>query len=105
MRRYIVILAALCLGAVASAQKERTLTLNKETNLIDVVYYHANGEVSQTGSYTADGKLEGKWISYNENGTKKVVAYYKDGKKVGKWTYFVDGKQKEVNYSNNIASL
>ncbi len=105
MKKYIAILAALFISASVFAQKERTLTLNKETNLIDVVYYHDNGDVSQTGSYTADGKLEGQWISFNEAGEKIVTAYYKNGKKVGKWIYVIDGKIKEVDYSKNIASI
>ncbi len=105
MKKYIVILAALFISASVFAQKERTLTLNKETNLIDVVYYHDNGEISQTGSYTADGKLEGKWISFDKEGEKIVTAFYKEGKKIGKWVYIIDGKPKEVDYSKNIASL
>lgn len=105
MKTYITILAALFISASVFAQKERTLTLNKETNLIDVVYYHDNGEISQTGSYTADGKLQGQWLSFNEEGEKTVTAYYKEGKKVGKWIYVIDGNLKEVDYSKNIASL
>ncbi|MFS4482413.1 nicotinic acid mononucleotide adenyltransferase [Hyunsoonleella sp. 2307UL5-6] len=104
MKKYITILAALMISATVFAQKERTLTLNKETNLIDVVYYHDNGDVSQTGSYTADGKLEGQWLSFNKEGEKTVTAYYKDGKKVGKWIYVIDGKIKEVDYSKNIVT-
>lgn len=105
MKKYITILAALLISASVFAQKERTLTLNKETNLIEVVYYHDNGEISQTGSYTADGKLQGQWLSFNEDGEKIVTAYYKEGKKVGKWIYLIDGKLKEVDYSKNIASI
>jgi antitoxin component YwqK of YwqJK toxin-antitoxin module len=105
MKNYITILAALMISASVFAQKERTLTLNKETNLIDVVYYHNNGEVSQTGSYTADGKLQGQWLSFNEAGDKTITAYYQEGKKVGKWVYLIDGKLKEVDYSKNIASI
>jgi antitoxin component YwqK of YwqJK toxin-antitoxin module len=105
MKTYISILAALLISASIFAQKERALTLNKDTNLIDVVYYHDNGKVSQTGSYTADGKLEGKWLSFNEAGDKTVTAYYKNGKKTGEWIYIIDGKTKKVDYSKNIASL
>lgn len=87
------------------AQKERTLKLNKETNLIEVVYYHDNGVVSQMGTYTADGKLEGKWLSFDKEGNKTVTAFYSEGKKVGKWIYFFDGNLKEVDYSKNVAAL
>lgn len=105
MKKYITFLAALMISATVFAQKERTLTLNKETNLIDVVYYHDNGDVSQTGSYSADGKLEGQWLSFNKEGEKTVTAYYKDGKKVGKWIYVIDGKEKQIDYSKNIATI
>lgn len=101
----IFIIAIALFTTLAFAQKERTLTLNKETNQIDVVYYYDNGQVSQTGSYTADGKLEGEWISYDNAGEVLVKAYYKNGKKVGKWIHVVDGIVKEVDYSKNVASL
>lgn len=104
MKNIIVIVIAL-FTTVTFAQKERTLTLNKDTNLIEVVYYHDNGEISQTGSYTADGKLEGEWLSFDENGKKVVTAYYKEGKKIGKWVYVIEGELKEVDYSKNVASL
>ena len=104
MKNIFIITIAL-FTTFAFAQKERTLTLNKETNQIDVVYYHDNGKVSQTGSYTADGKLDGEWISYNSQGEVKVKAYYKDGKKVGKWIHMINGVKKEVDYSKNVASL
>ncbi|GAA4800711.1 nicotinic acid mononucleotide adenyltransferase [Litoribaculum gwangyangense] len=101
----ILVFAIALFTTFAFAQKERTLTLNKETNLIEVVYYHDNGEVSQTGTYTADGKLEGKWLSFDKKGNKTVTAFYKEGKKIGKWVYVIDGKLKEVDYNNNVASL
>lgn len=101
----IAILAIALFTTLSFAQKERTLNLNKETNLIDVVYYHDNGEVSQTGSYTADGKLQGLWLSFDEEGKKTISANYENGKKVGKWIYWIDGAVKEVNYENNVASL
>ena len=91
---------------VAFAQKERTLTLNKETNLIEVVYYHDNGAVSQTGFYTPEGKLQGEWLSFDEKGTKLVLANYENGKKVGKWVYWNGDIVKEVDYTaNGIATV
>ncbi len=101
----ILIIAIALFTSMTFAQKEKSLTLNKETNQIDAVYYHNNGEVSQTGTFTADGKLDGKWISFDEAGEKTTVAYYKEGKKVGKWIHFIDGEKKVVSYENNVASL
>ena len=56
MKKIVTLVLVLC-ATISFAQKERTLKLNKDTNLIDVVYYHDNGEVSQTGAYTLDGKF------------------------------------------------
>lgn len=102
-----MIIAIALFATISFAQKkERTLKVNKETNLIEVVYYHDNGEVSQTGTYTMDGKLQGQWVSYNEEGKKTVLANYENGKKEGKWIYWFDGTIKEVDYDNNkIASV
>ncbi|MFV0565057.1 MAG: toxin-antitoxin system YwqK family antitoxin [Flavobacteriaceae bacterium] len=104
----LVLLFAFLITAVAFAQKEqkRELKLNKDTNLIEVVYYHDNGAVSQTGFYTADGKLQGEWLSFNEEGKKTVSGHYDNGKKVGKWFYYTKDSVKEVDYNANvIASL
>jgi antitoxin component YwqK of YwqJK toxin-antitoxin module len=106
MKKFILfLLFAFLITVVSFGQKERELKLNKDTNLIDVVYYHDNGVVSQTGSYTADGKLQGVWLSFNTEGKKTVSANYDNGKKVGKWIYWIDGVKKEVNYTNNVASM
>ena len=106
MKKSILLLFTFLITVVSFAQEQkRELKLNKDTNLIDVVYYHDNGVVSQTGSYTADGKLQGAWLSYDKEGKKIVSANYDNGKKVGKWIHWIDGVPKEVNYSKNVASL
>jgi antitoxin component YwqK of YwqJK toxin-antitoxin module len=102
----ILILVMVLFTSVTFAQKERALTVNKETNLIDVVYYHDNGAVSQTGSYTKEGKLQGEWLSFNAEGKKTISGNYDNGKKVGKWFYYTNETVKEVDYNANvIASL
>lgn len=102
----IFTIAILLTATFSFAQKERTLELNKETNLIEVTYYHDNGTVSQTGFYTTEGKLQGDWISFNTQGHKVVSASYDNGAKVGKWFYWNEDTLKEVDYSKNaIASV
>ncbi|MBO3115466.1 nicotinic acid mononucleotide adenyltransferase [Winogradskyella sp. DF17] len=101
MKKIVVILVMLCVG-FTYAQKERTLELNKEKDLIEVVYYHDNGTISQTGFYTKEGKLHGEWFSYCEQGNKIISAKYYDGKKVGKWFYWNNDTLTEVDYSNNV---
>lgn len=103
MKKIIVVMLVLCVG-FTYAQKDRTLKLNEEKNLIEVVYYHDNGNVSQTGFYTQDGKLHGEWFSYCQEGNKIVSAKYNNGKKVGKWFFWENSKLREVDYSNNSIS-
>ena len=101
MNKKVLLLFVLLISIVSFAQQERTLKLNKNTNLIDVTYYHDNGVVSQTGSYTLDGKLQGEWLSFNTEGKKNVLANYDNGKKVGKWFFWTKETLKEVDYTNN----
>ena len=102
MKRGILVLFACFIGMVSLAQKERVLKLNEATNLIEVTYYHDNGVVSQTGTYTLDGKLQGQWLSFDTDGNKTVLANYDNGKKVGKWFYWTNGTVKEVDYNTNV---
>ncbi|MBD0836590.1 toxin-antitoxin system YwqK family antitoxin [Aestuariibaculum suncheonense] len=105
MKKFILSLAFL-VTVVSFGQQKRDLKFNKDTNLIEVTYYHDNGVVSQTGFYTADGKLQGEWLSFNEEGKKTVSGNYDNGKKVGKWFYYTGETVKEVDYkANQIASL
>jgi antitoxin component YwqK of YwqJK toxin-antitoxin module len=102
----ILIIAVFLFTSISFAQKVRTLELNKNTDLIDVVYYHDNGMISQTGSYTKAGKLHGDWLSYDTTGKKIVSAQYDQGQKAGKWFYWTGDTLKEVDYSNNaIANI
>ncbi|HMB99531.1 MAG TPA: hypothetical protein VKN14_00685 [Flavobacteriaceae bacterium] len=102
----ICLVFAFLITVVSFAQQERELKLNEDTNLIEVTYYHDNGVVSQTGTYTLDGKLQGEWLSFNTEGKKIVSANYDNGKKVGKWYYWNDKTVKIVDYNENeIASV
>ncbi|NNE33574.1 MAG: nicotinic acid mononucleotide adenyltransferase [Winogradskyella sp.] len=101
MNKNVLMLFAFFIGIISFAQQERALKINKDTNLIDVVYYHDNGVISQLGSYTLDGKLHGEWFSFDTDGNKSVAANYDNGKKVGKWFYWTDKTLKEVDYTNN----
>ncbi|OEK09479.1 nicotinic acid mononucleotide adenyltransferase [Flavivirga aquatica] len=106
MKKSILFTFAFLITVVSFAQQERTLKFNKDTNLIDVVYYHDNGAVSQTGAYTTDGKLQGEWLSFNTEGKKVISANYDNGQKVGKWFYWKETTLKEVDYNSNaIASV
>ncbi|EGV43725.1 nicotinic acid mononucleotide adenyltransferase [Bizionia argentinensis JUB59] len=98
----ILLIFTFLISAVSFAQQERTLKFNEETNVIDVVYYHDNGIVSQTGSYNLDSNLQGEWLRFNTAGEKIVSAIYDNGIKVGKWFYWTDNTLKEVDYISNV---
>ncbi len=101
MKNSILVLFAFFITVVSFAQQKRDLVLNKDTNLIEVVYYHDNGVVSQTGFYNPDGKLHGNWLSFSKEGNKIVSAHYDNGKKVDKWFYWNESTLKEIDYENN----
>ena len=104
MKKLILLLFTFLITVVSFAQQKRELKHNTDTNLIDVVYYHDNGVVSQTGSYTTDGKLQGVWLSFDTEGKKIVSANYDNGKKVGKWIHWIKGIPKVVDYSKKVSS-
>jgi antitoxin component YwqK of YwqJK toxin-antitoxin module len=61
--------------------------LEAENGLVKATYHYENGAVQQVG-YFKDGKLDGKWTSYDENGNLKATAEYTNGAKTGKWMYY-----------------
>ena len=74
MKKLVLFFFIFLITVISFAQQKRDLKLNKDTNLIEVVYYHDNGVVSQTGTYTLDGKLQGVWLSFDTEGKKIVSA-------------------------------
>ncbi|MBL4663159.1 MAG: nicotinic acid mononucleotide adenyltransferase [Flavobacteriaceae bacterium] len=75
-------------------------------DVIEATLYHDNGAVAQTGFYTQDNKLHGKWISYDVQGNKTAVASYENGEKIGTWLFYDGSTMKEVTYtSSKIAEV
>ena len=62
-----------------------------ETDKYDVEFYE-NGQIQNFGSLNKDGKKDGLWTDWYEDGQKKMEGTYKDGRLVGKRTdYNRDG--------------
>lgn len=102
MRTIVLFIALVFLTTVTLAQKkENKIGLNEETNLIEAVYFHENGNVSQIGTFNLEGKLHGEWISFNEKGKKISKGSYLNGRKTGKWAFWSGDKMKEVKYNDN----
>lgn len=99
MKKLILITVLMIFGLGFSQSNNPVLEV--EGQLVKATYFHENGKVQQVG-YFKDGKLDGKWTSYDVDGSVKTIAEYKDGQKVGKWLYFSDNVcTSEVDFSNN----
>ena len=95
----IVILVALFIGSIAFSQ-QKNVQLEEVNGLVKATYLFNNGNIEQQGFFK-DGKLDGIWTSYDENGNKKSVAEYKEGVKVGKWFFWNGNNLSEVDFSRN----
>lgn len=82
-------------------QQDRQVTLLKDQNLIQVVYFYENGNVQQKGTYNLEGELHGEWESFTVQGEKLSMGTYLNGKKHGKWFFWDKDDLKEVDYSHN----
>lgn len=97
MRNLVIVLVMLSV-AFSYAQNDNEPKLEKKGDLTYATYYHDNGEISQTGTFNADGKVHGEWKSYDAEGNKLALGNYEDGKKVGKWFFWQDESLKEVDF-------
>ena len=99
-----MILSAILFTGVLFAQTAKPV-LEPFGNKIKATYFHENGQVQQVG-YFENGKLEGLWESYNEDGARIATGEYSKGVKTGKWLFWTNEQLAEVNYSkNNITAV
>ena len=100
----LLILGALIFSGFTFAQAVKPV-LEQEGNLVKATYYYNNGQIQQQG-YFKDGKLEGKWVAYDQQGNKASMGEYTNGQKTGKWFFWNDKALSEVDYSDSrIASV
>jgi hypothetical protein len=103
MKKYLIAVALVFSGMIYA--QDAKPVLEPFGNKVKATYFYDNGQVQQEGFFE-NGKLEGYWVAYNEDGTKKASGFYKEGVKVGKWFFYKDVNLNEVNYANNaIASV
>lgn len=95
-----IAVAAILITTAISAQDVKP-TFQKNRELIKGTFYYEDGSVRQEGTYK-DGKLHGKWISYEQNGKKNAIAQYEEGNKTGKWFFWTNDILTEVDYNSNI---
>ena len=102
MKRYLIAVALVFSGMIYAQDSKPVLEpFGKK---VKATYFYDNGQVQQEG-YFENGKLEGYWVSYNEDGTKNASGFYKEGAKVGKWFFWKDVNLSEVDYSNNAIAM
>jgi len=100
MKKY-VLMASLLVSGLSFAQ-EINPKLEEVDGLVKATYYYDNGVVQQQGFFK-DGKLDGKWVSFDESGNKKAEAQYSNGEKVGKWMFWnQDNSVAIVEYSERV---
>lgn len=56
----------------------------------DVSYWN-NGQLMWENQYDKKGRIHGKYITFNADGSVDISGKYKHGKPVGKWKYFYSG--------------
>ena len=101
MKKAFFIATLLLFTSITFAQKTNLPKTEKKGTLTEVTLYYDNGEIMQHGFYAKSGKLHGGWESYNDDGTRKCIAFYDNGVKVGMWTYWDKGIKTNVIYNNN----
>lgn len=112
MKALFTTLFALVIGVAAYAQDVRTETYdNGQTkveytifgNYIQMVAYHENGVVKETGSYL-NNKPHGEYALYDEEGKMLSSGEYVHGEKQGMWLYRAGGGDMlyQVVYEDNV---
>jgi antitoxin component YwqK of YwqJK toxin-antitoxin module len=102
MKKLIILAAVLFSGGIFA--QDAKPVLEPFGKKIKATYFYENGQVQQEG-YFENGKLEGIWVSYSENGDKIASGEYVAGVKTGKWFFWSQNTNKnslcEVDFSNN----
>lgn len=99
MKKYLILVAILFSGVIF-AQNTKPV-LEPFGKKVKATYFYENGQVQQVGFFE-NGKLEGAWVSYDENGARMSSGEYNDGVKTGKWFFWNGTNLTEVDYSNNM---
>lgn len=72
----------------------------KDGNAVKATYFHKNGTIAQIGQFL-NGKLNGEWTMFNEQGEKIALGAYEEGQKVGKWFFWKSEGLSEVDFKNS----
>lgn len=99
MKNTILIFAFIFSISLANAQEVKPI-FEKSDNKVKATYFHDNGKIAQVGHFF-NGKLDGEWKMYNEDGDKIAQGNYALGQKTGKWFFWNDAILQEVDFKNS----
>ncbi len=95
----LIIAGVLLVSGLMSAQEVKP-KFEVVDQMVKATYFYDNGQIKQEGTYL-DGKLHGKWVSYNEDGSKQTMGEYENGNKTGKWFFWSQTALNEVDFANS----
>jgi antitoxin component YwqK of YwqJK toxin-antitoxin module len=98
MKKFVIIAGLMISGLVQAQALEPQFEVIG--NRVQITYFYDNGRVQQQGFYK-DGKLDGAWTSYDEQGNKLAVGTYAQGQKVGEWSFWSGSQLSRVRYTDN----
>lgn len=102
----IIATFALLISGLVIGQNSIEPTYEVKDNQVLATFYYDNGQVHQQGTYNKEGKLDGKWISYDMNGNKISTGEYMNGSKIGNWSFWNQNKISQVTFEDSkIASI
>jgi antitoxin component YwqK of YwqJK toxin-antitoxin module len=98
MKKYMLLGALVISGVIFAQNVEPKYEI--QGNLVKATYFYDNGQIKQEGFYK-DGKVHGKWVSYNELGNKISLGEFNKGEKTGKWFFWNESTLNEVDYTDS----
>ncbi|WP_130733306.1 toxin-antitoxin system YwqK family antitoxin [Flavobacterium sp. J27] len=98
MRKTVIAAVLLASGMMFAQEVEPKYEVVNQ--MVKATYFYDNGQVKQEGFYL-DGKLHGRWVSYNQDGSKQAMGEYDKGNKTGKWFFWNDTALNEVDFADS----
>jgi antitoxin component YwqK of YwqJK toxin-antitoxin module len=98
MKKCLILVALMFSGIIFSQEANPELVIVGQR--VKAIYRFEDGKIQQEGFFEK-GKLQGKWVSYDQKGQKVAVGEYNQGKKTGEWLFYKDSSITAVNYSES----
>lgn len=88
-------------GELVSEESFSSSKLNKKFG--EQKYFYPNEKLRFLKTYTKNEKLEGRFMSFYDDGKKSMVGIYKDDKRVGVWNFYYRNENKKARliYKND----